>query len=524
MPDVVAMSDSRGPEPGIYTLFTHAVTFRNSCNRGGSSAVRVLPWVGTVQGNAGAFFESDLTLTNSGTRSADVELRYAAASGEGSGTTHVSLGPGEQMVAPSALEFLRAKGLQIPGGGSQGGPLRVTFAGLSALGAGMVGSRTASRGAGVWYPGSVPQGVPVLIGPIKEDDSDRTNLVLSHTGGPDAGEAIFRVGVTSTDPSAPGTVSLPDVRLKPGETRQLGRILSASGLAASSGYASVSLSDAAAPFAVHAIMNDNVTSDGSFVPGMTTRSVGYPLRTQTLVIPAVVEANDYATELFLVNAGHGSRSLRLEIPLLPGEGGVRPSIVLEIDLAGQSTRHVPDLFNELREQGLAPAKGSPVLRHVVITADEGDALQNIVAGARVWNPAPGGGRYGVYLPAVDIDTLPKVSALLAGLRQDESARSNLAITNVSDSSASEGIFRVDLYNGESGQKAAAIEDLHVPAGGFLQLNSVLASLAPGTKQGWARVTRIGGSGPFVTYAVVNDGARPGEGTGDGSVIMGQKSD
>jgi hypothetical protein len=271
-------------------------------------------------------------------------------------------------------------------------------------------------------------------------------------------------------------------------------------------------------------MNDNVTADGSWIPPTPTSDLIYRPAARTLVIPAVVEAADYTTELFLVNASWIECRVRLEIPNPPEEAGSRAAAVLIFDLAPHTTKVIPDLFQELRRQGLTPDKGTPLLRHVLVTREDGGTLDGIIAGVRVQNPAPGGGRYGVYLAAVDLSELPGILALVTGLRQDEANRTNLALTNIGDSTASEGVFRADLYDGESGRKVATLDDLHVPAGGFLQLNSVLASHDPGTKQGWASVTRTGGSGPFVTYAVVNDGAHPGDGTGDGSVVMGQKAD
>ncbi len=47
---------------------------------------------------------------------------------------------------------------------------------------------------------------------------------------------------------------------------------------------------------------------------------------------------------------------------------------------------------------------------------------------------------------------------------------------------------------------------------------ILAQYAPGTTQGYARVTRIDGSDDFIGYGVINDGGRPGERTGDGTFI------
>ncbi len=49
------------------------------------------------------------------------------------------------------------------------------------------------------------------------------------------------------------------------------------------------------------------------------------------------------------------------------------------------------------------------------------------------------------------------------------------------------------------------------------MNSLLADYAPGVNQGYARVVPSNAE-PFVTYAVIIDGARPGERTGDASLI------
>ena len=40
----------------------------------------------------------------------------------------------------------------------------------------------------------------------------------------------------------------------------------------------------------------------------------------------------------------------------------------------------------------------------------------------------------------------------------------------------------------------------------------------GVANGWVKVTRMAGTAPWITYAVVNDGAAPGERTGDGAYV------
>lgn len=52
----------------------------------------------------------------------------------------------------------------------------------------------------------------------------------------------------------------------------------------------------------------------------------------------------------------------------------------------------------------------------------------------------------------------------------------------------------------------------------MQINNILGTYAPRTSQGYARVSRALGLEPFVTYAVVNDGGKPGEKSDDGAFI------
>jgi hypothetical protein len=58
----------------------------------------------------------------------------------------------------------------------------------------------------------------------------------------------------------------------------------------------------------------------------------------------------------------------------------------------------------------------------------------------------------------------------------------------------------------------------VPAKGFTQFDRILATFAPGMTQGCALVTRTSGANPFLAYAVLNDGAQPGQRSGDGAYV------
>ena len=59
-------------------------------------------------------------------------------------------------------------------------------------------------------------------------------------------------------------------------------------------------------------------------------------------------------------------------------------------------------------------------------------------------------------------------------------------------------------------------------GEWRQFGSILAEYAPGTRQGYAQVRRVSGSNSFILYIVINDGANPGERSGDGAFSFGRQ--
>src|SRR5205814_390244 len=124
----------------------------------------------------------------------------------------------------------------------------------------------------------------------------------------------------------------------------------------------------------------------------------------------------------------------------------------------------------------------------------------------------------VFYPGVPLGTTSTKSAWLHGLRQDSESRTNLAIVNTGEMDATDSQFEVGIYDGATAQKVATVGNIVVTPKGWRQIGSILAQYAPGVSQGYAQVTKIAGSNPFITYAVINDGAAPGERTGDGAFI------
>jgi hypothetical protein len=90
----------------------------------------------------------------------------------------------------------------------------------------------------------------------------------------------------------------------------------------------------------------------------------------------------------------------------------------------------------------------------------------------------------------------------------------LALINTGEADSSADTFRIELFNGSSGTKVAMVDGVTVGALGWKQIGMILAQYAPGTSQGYARITRTAGNNPFIAYGVVNDGGQPGERTAD----------
>jgi hypothetical protein len=173
----------------------------------------------------------------------------------------------------------------------------------------------------------------------------------------------------------------------------------------------------------------------------------------------------------------------------------------------------------LRSRGVVTEPAGPDLVGALFVDDAAGDLRGVSVAARITTPG-GGGRYGMYATAVPGGAEAVTTASLYDLRQDAENRTNLAIVNVGSADSSADAFRIQIYDGETGQIAATVDDVSAPAKGFLQIDGVLSRYAPSTTNGYAVVRRISGANPFIAYAVVNDGGRAGERSGDGAFIEG----
>ena len=150
------------------------------------------------------------------------------------------------------------------------------------------------------------------------------------------------------------------------------------------------------------------------------------------------------------------------------------------------------------------------------SVDLGD-LNGIFIGARTSTPS-GGGEYGLFYTAIPYGSASATDAWLYGLQQNSQNRTNLAIVNTGETNSNPDIFRIEIFDGETGLKRNTVDGITVNASRWVQVGSILAQYAPETIQGYAHIIRTTGSNPFTAYAVINDGSKPQERSGDGAFI------
>ncbi len=478
-----------------------------------------VPVILSSPGQNGSFFTSELTLSNRSMRDVTLEFNYTAAFGGGSGKAADTLPAGRQRILPDAIAYLRSLGLPIPDSGSRGGTLAARFSGLGSASEGAVTVRTATpvpQGrVGLAYPGIV-RGLtaPSYLFGLRHDALDRSNVAIQNAGSPTEGDITLRLTVFSGQPSFPAvSQTLPEETLTPGEFRQLSGILRSNGLGFSNGFVRVERVRGTAPYYAYAVINDQASSDGSFISPVPDSISGSGSGS---TVPVVVESSVFNTELVLANWSPGNKVVRLTFTA-DGVQSPDSSTSVSLILRSQEQMILPNIIQWMRSlgaPGLSTDQAWVGALSVMIT--EGEA-GSVYAGART-SARSSTGQFGVAYAAVPNGSATTQSAWIYGLQQNVENRSNLGLVNTGEIDGSSVGFRLELFDGESGQKVSTLEGISVGAKRLLQIGSLFEKYAPATRQGYVHVIRIAGANPFIAYSVINDGASPGERTGDGAFI------
>jgi len=480
----------------------------------------LVPFIVSSSDDGGSPYFSEIALANPSAHDASVEFTYTAAFGAGSGKGTERLEAGRQRIVADGISYLRQHGVPVPETGIRGGTLRINFSGLSSSDEAAAVVRTttpipAGR-VGLAYPGvpfdSLLAG-PAYLTSLRQDVSDRSNVALQNAGEAQDGNITLRLTVYSGNPAAPTSQLLPDIVIPPGGFHQINGILRSNGLFLTNGYVRIERVSGTAPYYAYGVINDQFNSDGSFVPPLPESSLAGRTR---LTLPVVVESNGFTTEVVATNWSATKRTLRCNyVANAIGTTGSAASFAIELN--PQEQLILPDFVQWLRSTGIPGIgpRGPSFVGAMFAEVTSGD-LSGISLAARTTAPGTAG-RHGVFYPAVPNGLASTKSAWIFGLQQTAETRSNLALVNTGESDNSADVFRIELFDGETGRIAKSLETT-VNAKAWTQIGTVLAQHAPGTTQGDARVTRVSGNNPFIAYAVLNDGGQPGERTGDGAFL------
>ncbi len=479
-----------------------------------------VPVILSSAGRNNSFFTSELTLTNRGERDVELDYRYTAHRGGGSGTASDVLPAGRQRVETKALTYLIGLGVPIPETGNRIGTLRVEVPLGSEVEAVVRTTTKVPDGrAGLAYLGVAEVtgfDEAVYLCGLRQNDQDRSNLAFQNMGAPEEGAITLRATVYSGEAGDTTARVRDEITLDPGGFHQyspvLGVLESADGNR--QGYVKVERVEGTAPFYAYGVINDQANSDGSFVFPVTASSLQ---GTMGQTLPVIVETSEFTSELMVTNFSEEERTLDFEF-VAEGIEADDKTASFSMTLKGGQQEIIPELVEALRRQGVAglgTTRGF-YLGPVFVMAEEGD-LSGIVIGARTGSEG-GGGSYSVLYNAVPEGAAYSQETWVDGLQQNQENRSNLALVNTGEVDESASVFHLEIYDGETGTLVETVVTKAIPARRWHQINGILLRAGPETRQGYMRIEKVSGENPFLAYGVVNDGGAPGERSGDGAYL------
>ena len=459
-----------------------------------SGAALLLPVVLETPGAGGSYYTSEVTIASRLASPVDVLLTYTASLGGGSGWARLTLAPGEQRILPGILAWLRGQGLSIPSGTSaRVGTLTATFSGAASTSGLFLGARTFTADPlggpgtfGLFYPSSPVGADSITVFGLQQNAAQRSNLALVNTGnGPITLHTVL-LG------PAGQTLNTLDTGLGPYGWTQLNTPLA--GTPATSGVAIVTRTSGTSTFSAYGVLNDAVTSDGSFIPPLLS-DPSAPDR----FVPIVLSVAGYASELTLTNLTSSPLTLTLTYTASPQLGSGAGSGTATVTLGPNEQRIAPDALGFLRTAGIPVPAAGDAGGSLDVRATSGTA-SSFAAGARTFIGAKGGGAFGLFYTGLSLAESAASTAYVQGLQQGAAQRSNLAVVNRGD--AGDPISLRITYVGPNGAQAGAVDTKTLAPGEWAQFNQPLASR--GVAAGSAKIEKLSGSSRFVAYGVLND--------------------
>jgi hypothetical protein len=467
-----------------------------------------IPVVLDAPGEAASHYETEVTLVSRAGTPANVVLSYTASAGGGSGYARISLAPGEMRTLPGIVAFLRDHDVPIPADESPKiGTLLVTFEGVNDSSLVYAGARTYTGDPsgkpgsfGLSYPAGATVASSATIFGLQQNASMRSNVAVAN-----AGVDPVTLRISMQGPGGEDLGTLPDLTLPAHGWAQVPQPLSGK---AESGRATVTRVSGTGAFTAYGVLNDTVTSDGSFLAAITAGDASGADRLVPVVLDASGIGSRYRTELTLTNLGTNPLDLTLVYRAAEGFGSGSGSVSLW--LAPGEQRIIGDIIAFLRAQLPIENDGRNVGGSLLVRAPAGTAASSLAVGARTFTPASPSGSYGLFYTGLSLDESASSAVFVYGLKEDSAQRSNLAIVNRGDSS--DAITLRITYFSANGKAAGSSVERTLSAGEWFQFVRPLSEIS--IPAGYAKVERISGRSRFVAYGVVNDNS-----TSDGSYVL-----
>lgn len=470
----------------------------------------IIPVVTHVNGAAGPFL-SDVRLTNAATAAVNYQVTMTPTRTDATTSSKVT----KVTVEPQQTIALNDIAKNFFGYGATGASNDVGFGSLeirplntsSALT--FASSRTyASTAAGTFgqfvaavpfskFATRRPQGVPIPGGPtepgpvavlslqqIAESAKFRTNLGITEGAGEPASGKIRIV-------DAGGQVlKETPYSLLPGEHQQINRFINGQGLTLEDGRIEITVESTTGAVTAYASVLDNITTD----PLAVTAVEASKISSMRYVVPGMAElnngANNFHSDVRIYNAGSSDAIATLTYyPMNNGTARALAPMTIARGTVKVLDNILPTLFNETQGGG-----------SLVITTTQPTSL---VATGRTYTRVDGGGTYGQFIPGLTpSEGLALGDRPLQVLQLEQSAqfRSNIGLAELSGAPA-----RVKVFVHLPDSKSTPSVDVDLAPNEFRQLNSLLASIAPGQTYN-ARVTVqvVSGTGRVAAYASVLD--------------------
>jgi hypothetical protein len=260
------------------------------------------------------------------------------------------------------------------------------------------------------------------------------------------------------------------------------------------------------------VRNEAGTNDGTIVPFEPPDTI--PGR-RTRFLPAVVattsQFGQYRTKLSLGwrrSLDYQPASLGFSATYRDGNG----SWTFPFSIPQGQIFSMEDAGSWLAGNGV-PLNPSDFVGTLTFNSDRPEGAADLLVTAVVLAQGPGAsGDYGVSVPVVNEVQWASNEAIIPGLREDASFRSNIAVANPEPDGGPSVTLSVSLRRASDGGALGTLAPVTLSPGQRFQFNRVLR-VASYSGDAYAVVSRVDGMGRFVAYGVMNDNV-----TGDGTLL------